>query len=83
MKISHKTDIVYNKGFGYYFMIIIKFLFNISMGIGSGILLYFKCLQCQDCNNIVVIYLAIISFAGLSNLGLPFEKFVKIDSLTK
>jgi len=81
MKIIHKTEKVYERNFWYYLLIALKYLMNISLGVGCGIFLCYECLKCTDCNNIVIIYLSIISFAGLTNLGMGIDRFVKIDTM--
>lgn len=57
---------------------ILLFLIHASVGIWVASILYHECLHCTDCNNIVIIFLSIISLGCFINMGLPIEKLSNI-----
>lgn len=53
-------------------------IIHASIGIWIARILYFECLHCVDCNNIVIVFLSLISLGCFINVGLPIEKMSNI-----
>ncbi len=46
------------------------------LGVAISCLLYFKMLECNDCNIVVIAYFSIIGLCCFMNIGLPLDKLL-------
>ena len=59
---------------------VIRRILNFSAGIFITYTLYDKCLFSEKCNDIVLVYLSLLSFVCFINCGVPVDKLIKINS---
>ncbi len=74
---TEREQIVVKKGW-FVFLKISLFIVHASIGIWIATILYNECLHCIDCNNIVIVFLSLVSLGCFVNMGLPIEKMSNI-----